>query len=335
MPLHHESAKHRPISRFKSFFLLLLVLQSPGAISKAQSIAARESFLSEYPAAALKLQNAYSHVRMHGTYTKLDDQGIVIWTKHFEFLREDKFARAEMTTLASTRTEWPPGSIQAIGGNREKYFELTKLQGEATYSLKSIGAKSNFDEHMQTNCFPAYVAFSIGVVSIDDILNHKNAHLVSAEIANLGSIKVIEVAIQSKGSDSSPIIHRLSFLPGSWALVDAKTTFSLPNGQVRLIGRQTVSYIPGSDPPKVARVDEWIEVPMKQGVKLGQRIYDITQVEFASIPPDQFILATYGVKDPSIPERSNGRLWGIVGVVCLASAIGVALAIAAGRRKYA
>jgi hypothetical protein len=146
----------------------------------------------------------------------------------------------------------------------------------------------------------------------------------------LSTIAYLRLGI-SFSSRASRAGQRPSYLLAE-ALV-AELTYA--NGQVRLIGRQTVSYIPGSDPPKVARVDEWIEVPMKQGVKLGQRIYDVTQVEFASIPPDQFMLATYGVKDPGIPERSNGRLWGIVGVVCLASAIGVALAIAARRRKCA
>src|SRR5436190_953148 len=88
MPHNGQWCTTRTARRWVFLCAFVLISLAMSQISQADGLDISKSFQSEYPLAARKLEDAYKHVRIVGTYTKTDDKGSFLWTKRFEFLRE-------------------------------------------------------------------------------------------------------------------------------------------------------------------------------------------------------------------------------------------------------
>jgi hypothetical protein len=313
--------------------LMLCALVQTG---RADDADLRKLYESEYPAAVAKLENAYSHVRIVYNTHAYTDKGISLWATHVDYLREGKLVSAQGTALEPARPGWPVGSTQAFGGQREKYFEITKTPDQAKYTLQWFGGRDNFDLQMLANCFPAYVAYSFGGAPIMDVVEKNHAQLVSAKPLKLDGLDTVEVVIQSqRRSDNATVQEDDYFLRSSWALLASTTVATLPGQTSRpIVACMTASYESGSDAPKVKKVEIWHEFPWRSGTaRLGLKSYEISSVEFGPIPAEKFTLAAYGVEEPILPTASTRLFWMLVMSATVFLGLGIWLGLEARRRR--
>lgn len=142
-----------------------------------------QKFMDEYPAAADRLDAAYSQVRITATQTANDDQGRFLYKAKTEFLRQDSAVRAVRTYLESSNARMPAGSVFASGGDASTYFEMDKMPGDAAFRFLWYGKKSDYISAIHMECLPLFGAYCVMDESMADYIKREGLSVISASPA--------------------------------------------------------------------------------------------------------------------------------------------------------
>jgi hypothetical protein len=318
--------------------LMFGVLALGGASPHDDDIATR--FHSEYPGAAARLEEAYSHVRILSSETRHDNDGKFLWTMTAEFLREGDAVRGVKTVSRSASPDVANGAVSAQGGTGAKSFDLFKTSNSVPFVFHQFGPVAEFDEDVRMKYPPLFAPFCALEIRVADFIRKPNVKLASASATRLGTQEVVEALVDELTPDQGVKRHRFMFQPTTWALAGWRIALngdkrSAEAQQVALHG--VVTYEPAGNPPKVKTVENWGSFPSKPRVKVDRRRYDVSRVEFGPLDKELFTLAAFGIEEPALPgAKRRGRfLWSFVALLTLLLAIGARYYVVARRQSRA
>lgn len=296
-----------------------------------------DEFRSEYPSAAARLNETYSHLKIVATETRTDGKGKPLWVVRGEYLREGDLVRSVRTTIASKTATATVGFERAIGGSPEKYFDISRPNNQRRFAFHDFGRETadDFATKARMACIPLFATCCADAVRIDSFLKSPAVHLLSAESTVLdGSPVVIVIAEQVAPNIPRSEIH-LYFLPGSWAfagwtnpLLSGNESMSKPHTSLEV----RVGYT-NRDPLKIKYIDKWTARPEAPGMKLDEQSFSIESIEFGAIPASKFTLAALGVQEPAGPETKSKLRWFLLINGPLCAVVGTWLLIVFYRRR--
>ena len=272
-----------------------------------------QTFRSEYPAAAAKLEEAYSHVRLLAKGTGTDSSGKWIMNSDIEILRENNLVRWTLTTTKSALPAVPAGSISVMGGDQKLFFEMFKTPTDTAWKFYWHGPMPDFDSTVRRDFLALYAPFCIQGKTVTEYLNQHGLRIVSATMAKLDGHDVVEVTTEQTMpplrtpygtmEDCGVFRTRLYFIPGSWALA-GWTRFSgdkMPKNE-QTVWQQRADYQPNTDPPKLSHIkaweefnsDVWKDNPKLLAFKFSERAETVISLKFGPVPVSEFTPAAAG-----------------------------------------
>ena len=117
-------------------------------------------FQTEYPTAAAKLEEAYSHVKIDTT-EELTADGKLLWTERLELWREAKAIRVKRNVLQSTDLRWPVGSFGSLGTDGTTCFDVYRLPDDKDFTFTQFGPDRDFEMRVHAICSPVFGAYCI------------------------------------------------------------------------------------------------------------------------------------------------------------------------------
>jgi hypothetical protein len=266
----------------------------------------QDQFLTEYAGASEKLENAYSRSKAAGTLARTDSKGKFLWKKSYELDRRDPAVCGLYTTISSDNSRSPVGSINAIGGTREKYFNIFRAEGERGYFVQWFGPRKDFDLDVRPNFAPLFAAYCVEDWRIPDLINDKKWILRHVQEDHLDDKDVVRVDLTTEDKSivtwGGSVNMSIYFYLPTWTVAgwrsDSKPRAAGPpqgaNFEVKLEGR--VEYDKTTPIPKISVVDRWRVTP---GGRVDDIRYEVTSLEFVDIAEEQFQLRRFGVEEPS------------------------------------
>jgi RNA polymerase sigma factor (sigma-70 family) len=258
-----------------------------------------QRFQTEYPDAAAKLEEAYSHARIDATEKRTENYEL-LWTEQIEFLREGKAIRRARHVLQSTKPDWPVGSFGASGGDGALWFDIYKTPKDKDFKFSSFGPNPDLATTANINLLPLYAAYSAMEMKLTDYLKRPDMIGISAAATKFDGKDLVEVDTEEApssrvGRDMGIVRARFYLLPHSWALA-GWTVFSpdkSPKNR-QMTFQERVEYQPDSDPPKMTHIHYWIEIPSRNNAISSGREDEISKIEFGRIPLGEFQATAVG-----------------------------------------
>jgi hypothetical protein len=298
-----------------------------------------DRFREEYPAAANKLNAAYSQIDIQTTETDLNDNGGVKWQFHCEYLRDGEHFRKSQT-FVSTGTSLPSYSaVRVLGGSSEKFFDIQKAGGEPHFRINAFGCieEDAFLKRSASDCVPLYGICHVDAVDVRTFVSDPAVSLVSAKTVFLDGVSVVDI-VADVNFDGQPRNQvQFYFLPDSWALAGftwPELTGSMsPNGPHASL-EQRIEYL-GHDPPQIKSIDRWETKKGQPGSRTAETKISVDSIKFGPIGEEKFTLADLGVNEPVLPSTRMRMLWmlGINGA--LLAAFGIVFLVVPRRKKQA
>lgn len=288
-----------------------------------------------YAPAASKLDATYSHVKVVTAETWGDQDGNLVWQDECKYLREGDVVLKIQKIIKSNYLDMPSGTERICGGSREKFFNIRKLPGQATYVFTDFGSKSEegFELKTKTECVPVFCSSFAETIDVARFLALPEVAILSASMSSLDGVSVVDVVIDQAMKKGHRKVH-LYFLPENWALAGVTLPLLPPGGgDSRQFLEFRVVYA-GQDPLRLQSIHRWMRFDGTPGLKMSERTVTVRSIEFGAIPKDQLTLAAYGVDEPGSVRATPGNRWWwllINGAICVA--LGIWFAIMAYRRK--
>lgn len=292
-----------------------------------------EEFRTEYPAAASRVEAAYSHVRMLTKETSRNEAGKVTLVTENEYLHDGNLIRGVVEVLQSVDAATPVGIVKAFGGSASEYFEVAKKNQSSQFMIESFRSTSNFDLITRNLCRPVFSPYCIFEMRIVDYLQKPEVKVLSATNAQFDGKPVINVLTAWKPSAEPPMHYRFYFEPRTWTLL-GWTGHAHPEDPKASFIQYRLNYEAATEPVKLSQLESWGEYPSRPGVKVGSTLYEIKSVKFGAIPEEEFTLAALGVEGPAaIGSRSSRFPWLVILNVLIFGGLGIWFAILSVRRR--
>lgn len=298
-----------------------------------------ETFQSEYPPAAVRLEEFYSHVKILSTETLHDNDGGFSKSFKSECLREGGLVRGVKVVIRSASPQVVVGSTSVFGGARDSYFDLYRKSDAAPFVFNSFGPKPDFDGKVRMSCPAVFAPYCALDLRIADYIREPNVKVASASTAILDGRRVVDVLTEETTPGQGVKRHHFFFDPNSWALAGWRIALAgdrrPPQAQLAALhGR--VTYETGQGPPRVKEVETWGDYPSNPGTRSQYHRTDVTSVEFGPVDKKQFTLGALGVEEPVLPsQRARVRLLWVILTATLLGALGVWFYVLARRRAAA
>jgi hypothetical protein len=260
-----------------------------------------DRFRKEYPAAAQKLEEAYSHSRAVGIYMRRGSGGALLYREVFDEGRRESAVLDISTYLQSNLPRISRGCAVASGGTAQKYFDISRPPGRLVYTIDDFGPDANFDVDSRINFAPLFAAYCAEVYRVADLLADPQATLKSAKTTTRGTEDVVEVEFRKTHSDGLVAEGSISFLQPSWAVASWDISYipaDKPEDKTSQGG--TVEYGEMTPIPKVSKVIRFENSPTGP---TNQVSWDVSNLQFVDIPEGQFELSAFGIKEPAAPIK--------------------------------
>lgn len=282
-----------------------------------------ETFRSDYPAAAARLEEAYSHVKVTGTRTRIDQMGQFASTTHVLLMREGSAFRADTTVLKLSAPDAPTGGVSSSGGTSELCYRMYKAPKATDFAFSWFGPKEDFEGEMRPKLAPLFAPYSLPAIRMVDFLKDDSVKVVSAENAQLDgrpAIKVITHMTLKPGTAPPPGLADLPrpedagvwkreffFDPQTWALL-AWTLHPgdklAPSTGLLHVFQGRIAYVPDSVPPRVKSCESWMEFPGHNIRTNGDKV-EVETMVFGPIPKSEFTATAAGAA--SVPAAHLTR----------------------------
>jgi hypothetical protein len=282
-----------------AFVATAMAVGVAGGLARADEL---DQFRAEYPAAAARLEQAYSHATILGSETANDGRGDFRVTTNCELLREGDLVRGKATAVRSANPIFPPGAIMASGGSGDQTFVIMKDSPAGAFRFLFFGTPKDNGAYNRSTYTPLFCPYFLLSDRVTDFISRSNVTLVSAVETSWDGQPAIEVIAHLSKPDHAPFIHHFYFQPKTWALVGwvFPLTWTVPPAAFNV----HVTYEPGSDPPKVKSLDKWLEGPDPKRKLQGEH-WEISDFKFGPIDPKEFDISAFGLKPPS--DRANSE----------------------------
>jgi glycosyl transferase family 87 len=296
-----------------------------------------DQFRDEYPAAANKLNAAYSQVNIQTTETVFDDGGNVKWQFHCEYLREGGHFRKSQTFVSADTSVPTYSAVRVLGGSSEKYFDIQKAGDEQKFRVTAFGSieEEEFLKRSTTNCVPLYGCCYADAVGVRGFVTDPAVSLVSAKTVFLDGVSVADIVADVNFAGEPHNQVHFYFLPGSWALAGFSwpvlSGSMSPNSPHQSI-EQRIEY-QGNDPPQIKSIDRWETTIGEPEIRAGESKISVDSIKFGPIGEEKFTLADLGVKEPVMPSIRLRMLWMLGVNAPLLAAMGTVFFVVSQRKK--
>lgn len=287
----------------KPYALLLVLPMLSLAVSQASGDDLLDRFRKEYPVASEKFEQAYSHSRAVGTYTR--SKGTLLYKEVFDEARREPAVRDISTYLQSNLPTIRPGCMAAGGGTAQKFFDISRLPGEPNYSIDDFGPDDHFNVDSRVNVAPLFAVYCAQEYRVRDLLTDPKTTLISAKAATLGTQSVVEVDCTITGLPQGAVSRAsIVFLQPSWAIKNWHFSIEAPDSPGHRTYREvsvedgTVEYSALSPIPKVSK---FVRLQVASTGAKDQMSWEVSNLQFVDIPEAQFELSAFGLKEP--PQR--------------------------------
>jgi hypothetical protein len=305
----------RAIIMGKLAALWVVLLAAPIAMAEPAEYKADllDQFREEYPAAATRLNAAYSQADIQTTETVLDDDGGVKWQFRCEYLRDGRHFRRSQTYVSAGTSLPTYSAVRVLGGSSEKFFDIQKAGSEQHFTITAFGCieEDAFSKTSATDCVPLYGICHVDAVDVQSFISDPAVSLVSAKTVLLDGISVVDIAADVNYSGQPHNQVQLYFLPDGWALagftwpeVSASTSLNGPHPSIE----QRIEY-QGDDPPQIKSIDRWETKKGQPESRTGETKISVDSIKFVAIPGGKFTLADLGVNEPVLPSARLRMLW--------------------------
>ena len=305
---HFASSLRR---RIPAILLAIIALYwCPHSIARADAI---DDFRSQYPGAEARLRQAYSQVQMTGRHLRYARPGVVAGNVSIQDSRQGDAIVEVTTTVLEAGSSTLPGTVSVFGGNANDWFNLLKKPNSQKYRLLSQRPNKLLEKNLPISMPGLVSAYSTATGGpVVHYLGDPQSQIVSAAPFQLDGRDLIEIVIEQHVRGSKLQRH-LYFEPQSLALGGWTEDLG------KYISQGRVEYEPGSDPPKIHAIYEWIELPRRPGVKTSENEWDFSSVDFGPQPAAKFTVAGYTLENPKLTSalRGTGNLmYWITALVC-------------------
>ena len=296
--------------RIVAILLAIFALLGTSYVARADAI---DDFRAQYPVAEAKLRQAYSQVQMTGRHLRYARPGVVAGNVSIQDSRQGDSILEVATTVLEAGSSTLPGTVSVFGGNSGDWFNLLKKPNSSKYRLVSQRPNKTLEKNLaitMPGLVSAYCTATGGPVL--HYLSDPQSTFVSAAPTQLDGRDLIEVVIEQRVRGSKLQRH-LYFMPQSWALGGWTEDLG------KYISQGRVEYEPGSDPPEIRAIYEWIELPRRPGVKTSENEWNFTSVQFGPQPAAEFTVAGYAlenVKPTSALPGTNSVWYWMIALVC-------------------
>jgi hypothetical protein len=297
-----------------------------------------DRFVAEYQSAASRLDKIYDQVAIDAVESQFADDGTLIQKSHCEYLRDDKFIRKVQTVVQSNDTAMPIGSMRAMGGSRENYFNIRKRSDDASPFITDYGPRSKEDFSFKTRiqCAPVFAICCGGATDMREYITMPTVRLVSATLVVLDGQKAVDVLAHQLLPGGSRDTH-LYFMPENWAFCGMSMILGPivpPGSDPRQTMEIRVVYDEGN-PLKLTSIHSWRTVPSVPKLKIDEHLIKVESIKFVPTPASEFRLAALGVEEPgSVHSGSSFRRSFLLNAIVLVL-LGVGLAVFAARKRRA
>jgi hypothetical protein len=264
--------------------------------------------IKEYPAAAKKLDDAYSHVRAIGKITGLDAEnnntGMVTI---FDQARKADAVRSLITVVKSPRADMdrsPQGLRLVEGGTADLYFEANKYPDDANYKFFWYGPRPDFVSNNHSTMPELYAVTCLDNTPVAAIVTGSSITSKSASFGTFEGKKVVTIKYAGKNKDpgqsqwhSEGTIRLVepSMAILTWRSVIWDVTSRVAPEDQGLTFNLRVEYSQLDPVPKVSKVERWRS---KAGKKLDHTIIEVKELDFGDLPDAEFHLPFYDIPKP-------------------------------------
>jgi hypothetical protein len=311
---------------FKSRLVEALVLCCSLTAFSVQADLLRD-FLDQFPPASARVQEAYSHVRMKVHELYRDERGGTRGVYEGEYLCEGEKVRGIVKTIQTSEASDSVGNVKAFGGSSEQFFEARRSAGSRRFTMESLGfAPMSYDRDNRDRCRPMFGVYCLFDTRVVDYLKIPEVKVLSAEKISLDGHEAVKITTSWAASPGTPMRYLLYFAPDTWAFM-GWTIYGYPDDPAASHSEWRLTYEPGSNPPRLVRMDGWGDNPAFPGIRRGGVTYDVESLQFGPIPAAEFTFAALDVGEPVVTKPRETRRWLIalnVGLIC---GLGVLVAI--------
>ncbi len=252
-----------------------------------------EDFQSQYPVAAAKLEEAYSHVTIETKRTRIiapraPGEPHRTWVEEINFYRDESNAVCTRKVLQSDDPEWPAGTIAYRGGNAALCFDAYKKPTDAEFLFTDYGRDPPFDQMARLQFSMLYAPFCLDGTQLTAIFPQQ-LKIAAVNSVIWDSTDSIEVVAQFQ-ADGKTRTNHFYFQPGTYAFLGWKPDWADTGERIR--------YEPGTSPPRISHLEKWNAIEGERN-RTGWT-FDVTKLTFGPIAKDKFTMGGWGLKPPPL-----------------------------------
>lgn len=292
-------------------------------------------FQDQFPAASARIENAYTHIRMKVRELDRDESGNTKAILEDEFLRSGDEVRGVVTTIQSADASNAVGDTYAFGGSPEQFFEAVRRANSSNFAIESLRPANlkSYDAVNRNRCRPVFGVYCLFDTRVVDLLKFPDFKLLLAEKVSLDEREAVKVTASWPGGQGVLMRYQLYFAPDTWTFM-GWTIYGHPEDPSAPHSEWRLTYEPGSDPPKLVKMDGWGVRKAYPGVKRGGMTYDVESLQFGPIPASEFTVAALGVEAPASGKPRAANRWLIALNVAVFGGLGILFAILAVRFRH-
>jgi hypothetical protein len=267
-------------------------------------------FVKEYPAAAQKLDDVYSHARAVGKTTVMDGKNNIGQVEIFDDARKAGAVRSLCTVVKAAEASvdrCPPGLLAVSGGTADRYFQVTKSPGDAKYEFSWFGPRPDFVLNNRLTMPELFAATCLDGTPVADVLTGNDVTSKSASFDTFEGKKVLTIKYEGKDKDPAKSQWHsegtIRLVEPGWAILTWRSVIWDATSRVApedqgLTFELQVEYSQLEPEPKVSRVERWRS---KSGKKLDHSIIEVKELDFGDLPDAEFHLQAYSIPEPDHP----------------------------------
>ena len=313
--------------------------------------------------ASLKaVEEAYRHVRIKTKETHYAS-GEVSYITENEYLREGDLVRATIQIIESHVPERQVGTATAFGGSVDKFFRLASENDGDGFRVSKYQPRADeedFNLATRDPALPLFASYCLRELRLVDYLEKPDVKFLGAKTTEIDGKQAIDLVTEWAFDDPDvgpgTIRYHLYFQPETYAFLGFMSYPPSTAPERKQLFHRRNTYVPGSNPPKLARIERYgtpLTEPDKKSLGL---VYEIKSTEFGPIDPKEFTLAAFGLEEPAnAPQRpatepaalgvgggavaatvrGSGFAWIVILGAAALLALGVLFAVLSARRRRA
>lgn len=333
LPYFDGYAQQTGCSRWKRQFMCSLTYLVMQACSLAMGDEVQQArFIKEAPKAWAELEEyvsrSHSVVRETTTIETRDASGGPSSKQVMHRTIETKLAGARLLVITRTDRDWPdPAPSAAAGGeNPGYYFQLVQTADEGPWSVKrlELPATSSARGRSASAVGQSMAATGLYDVRLKNVVGKEGFEVREARAIPIADGELVEIKFRYKpaGDDRSRLRGGTAlFAPDRyWTLVKATAQIAYRGGE----SPSTYSYEYRVDPagfPLLTRVEVDFD---RDDASHQTTIKEYTLFEHVDVADEEFLLAAFGLPEPSVAASSHpGWRWWVMlaGVAALTMAV--------------